>query len=208
VTSQINFQSINQNFPVPGQDNDTQVFRDNFDTIKNSLAAAKKEIDELQLEVARLEDINPDTGATTPATNDFKLSTIENAIVSTIREEKWDYGDITLNEIEVSFNQGHYQILKVVGTNVNLVFKDFPGDPELPGTTGLNGVGRIRLEIYADETIRTINFEQPFGTAVKRSGFPSAFFTHSSSTNPVIIEVWRYNSSTDNIYVRYMGIFE
>lgn len=200
MTSQINYLSINENFPVPGQDNDTQVFRDNFDTIKNSLRIAKEELEVLQ---------DQETGAALKGQDsDFGLNVLSNAVYQSFREEKWDYGNVTLNEIEVSFDKGHYQILKVVGTNLNLVFKDFPGDPELPGTTALEGVGRIRLEIYADDTIRTITFEQPFGTTVKKSGFPSAFFTHSSPTNPVIIEVWRYNSSTDNIYVRYLGIFE
>ena len=53
MTSLINFAAINQNFPVAGQDNDTQVFRDNFDTIKTNFSAAKTEIEDLQDNVAR-----------------------------------------------------------------------------------------------------------------------------------------------------------
>ena len=37
MASTINYLGINENFPVAGQDNDTQVFRDNFDTIKQAL---------------------------------------------------------------------------------------------------------------------------------------------------------------------------
>ena len=48
MTSLINFAAINENFPVAGQDNDTQVFRDNFDTIKTNFSAAKTEIEDLQ----------------------------------------------------------------------------------------------------------------------------------------------------------------
>ena len=203
MTSQIIFSSINENFPVPGQDNDTQVFRDNFGVIKTSLEDAQLEISDLQNFTAKLTNVNGTT-----VTNDFALSTISNAIVDTVREKKWDYGDVTINDTTVSFENGHYQILKAVGTNLNIVFADFPADPGLSGIRQTEGVGRIRLEIYADNTIRTITFNQPFGATVKKSGFPGAVFTHSSSVNPVILEVWRYKSSTDNIYVRYLGQFE
>ena len=203
MTSQIIFNSINENFPVPGQDNDTQVFRDNFGVIKTSLGDAQQEISDLQDFTAKLTN----TDGTT-VINDFALSTVSNAILTTTREEKWDYGDVTVNDTTVSFENGHYQILKVVGTNLNIVFADFPADPGLSGIRQTEGVGRIRLEIYADNTIRTITFNQPAGAVVKKSGFPGAVFTHSSSVNPVILEVWRYKSSTDNIYVRYLGQFE
>ena len=45
--SQIISVDIDENFPVAGQDNDSQGFRDNFSVIKNSLATAKAEISEL-----------------------------------------------------------------------------------------------------------------------------------------------------------------
>ena len=52
--SNINYLSINENFPVAGADNDTQTFRDNFDTIKTSLNTAKTEITSLESTAARL----------------------------------------------------------------------------------------------------------------------------------------------------------
>ncbi len=48
MTSAINYAAINENFPVAGQDNDTQTFRDNFDSIKTALSTAKTEITDLQ----------------------------------------------------------------------------------------------------------------------------------------------------------------
>ena len=39
---------IDENFPIAGQDNDSQGFRDNFSIVKNSLATAKSEISELE----------------------------------------------------------------------------------------------------------------------------------------------------------------
>ena len=44
----INPNSINGGFPVFGQDNSTQGFRDNFTNIKNNFVAAKAELEDIQ----------------------------------------------------------------------------------------------------------------------------------------------------------------
>lgn len=62
MPSNINYASINENFPVPGQDNDTQVFRDNFDTIKNSLSTAKTEVGDVLDNGARIDQDNDFNG--------------------------------------------------------------------------------------------------------------------------------------------------
>jgi len=48
MTSQINYGIINNNFPVPGADNDSNGFRENFLAISTALAVAKTEITQLQ----------------------------------------------------------------------------------------------------------------------------------------------------------------
>ena len=50
-TSQINYAAIATNYPVAGQDNNSQGFRDNFTNIKNNLQFAKNELDDLQNKV-------------------------------------------------------------------------------------------------------------------------------------------------------------
>jgi hypothetical protein len=189
--SNINQEPINENFPVPGQDNDTAVFRSNFDTIKTSLRIARDEITDLENNTAR-----------TDTNNDFNLNILGNAILETTRLQKWDYGQVQ-GAVSIEFGKGHYQILRISGSNANLEFKEFPGDPELSGNTSLIGVGVVRLEIYGDNVVRTITFNQPNGTVVKRSGFPGAIFTVSSQDDPVVIEVWRHNQNT--ILVRFLG---
>ena len=47
-TSNIVSTTIDETFPVAGQDNNSQGFRDNFSVIKNSLASAKTEIENLE----------------------------------------------------------------------------------------------------------------------------------------------------------------
>ena len=48
MTSNINYTSITTNYPVAGQDNDTQGFRDNFTAIRAGLAEAAAELTTLQ----------------------------------------------------------------------------------------------------------------------------------------------------------------
>jgi hypothetical protein len=54
MTSQIISETIDQDFPVSGQDNDSQGFRDNFNAIKNALSTAASEITVLQNTTAKL----------------------------------------------------------------------------------------------------------------------------------------------------------
>ena len=48
MTSQINTNGINVNYPVPGENNTSQGFRDNFAQIRNNLNTGAAEITDLQ----------------------------------------------------------------------------------------------------------------------------------------------------------------
>lgn len=52
MASTINPNNIDILYPIAGQDNDTQGFRDNFRNIKNNLLTAKNEITDLQANVS------------------------------------------------------------------------------------------------------------------------------------------------------------
>ena len=192
MASNINYLSINENFPVAGQDNDTQVFRDNFDTIKTNFRNAKDEITSLQ-----------DNTAKTNVDNDFELTEITRAVFRNNRTKKFDAGAVTASPTTIDYENGEYQIFRV-GADINMDFLNFPGDPVLTGETA-NTVGKVRLEMYSDGSSRTVTFSTAGGTVIKKdSGFPSPF-TLTSSTDPVFVEVWRHNDSV--IYLRYLGSF-
>lgn len=63
MASNINTSSIDITYPIPGQDNDTQGFRDNFSSIKNNLNVAKTEISDIQSTLA----VVPTIKASVPA---------------------------------------------------------------------------------------------------------------------------------------------
>jgi hypothetical protein len=192
LTSLINFAAINENFPVAGQDNDTQVFRDNFDTIKNNFREAKTEIEDLQNNSAR-----------TDATSDFNYNIVSTVTLQDAVLLKRDYGAaIVAATQEVSFKQALYHIIKF-GANCAIGLVDFPVTEV--DVLGFGGCGKITLELYGDGTARTLTFT-PTGSTVfkKSSGFPGTL-TVTSATNPVIIEVWQHDANT--IFLNYLGAF-
>jgi len=62
MASTINSNNIDITYPIAGQDNDTQGFRDNFRNIKNNLNTARLEITELQDDVALTPKVTYITG--------------------------------------------------------------------------------------------------------------------------------------------------
>ena len=192
MTSLINFAAINENFPVAGQDNDTQVFRDNFDTIKTNFSTAKTEITDLQDNVARTDE-----------DNDFLYNVVGSVTLNDAYLRKKDYGAaIVAGTQDVSFKQAMYHVIKV-GADTSLSFSEFPtGAVDI---TGLGQIGKATLELYGDGTARTITITTSGGTTLRKSpGFPGSI-TVTSATNPVIIEVWQHSATV--IFMNYLGLY-
>ena len=213
MTSNINYLGINENFPVAGEDNDTQVFRDNFDTIKTSLNTAKTEITDLQTNAAR-----------TDVDNDFNNKLISRAVMLNNYDKKFD-GGVIAAPLTVDYENGNYQIFRF-GATTTVEFLNFPDDTSLP-----TGLGKVTLELYGDGTARTLTFITSGGTVIKKNAgfpvnvkddplatseirivgaFPTPFVVTSAeaaagSGNPVIIEVWKHKS--DRIFLNYLGQF-
>ena len=194
--SNIQYLGINENFPVAGQDNDTQVFRDNFDTIKSSLRAAQQEVIDLEQNKAGLDE-----------DNDFNFNKIQKAVLQNnfIQKNPLQVIDGTIGDpITIDYASGDYQVFKL-GRNVTFDFLNFPGDPNLVGNDQLSAVGKVTLELYGDGSSRIANFITSGSGAnniKKDPNFPGTV-TVSSSDDPVFIEVWRHDS--ENIFMRYLG---
>ena len=198
MTSNINYAAINENFPVAGQDNDTQVFRDNFDTIKTSLLTAYTEVTALQAATEGLAlDAYDETEAGIHGSN-FNNRIIYSAVLQNSFERKFDGGDITA-PLTIDYENGNYQVYRI-GASITVDFLNFPDDNSVPSKNG-----KVTLELYGDGTARTITFSTSGATVVKKSsGFPGSV-TVTSATNPVIIEVWQHSSTV--IWINYLGLF-
>jgi hypothetical protein len=193
--SDIIFTTINENFPIAGQDNDTQVFRDNFDSIKTALSVAKTEITALE------GNGEIDSGSARRDTdNNFNGNTIQNATflnnVETVNPaQQFDVGQTTYT---LDHENGAYQIFTFTSSNFEFDFLNFPQLGEK--------VGKITIEMYSS-TSTTVTFSlsgSGASTIKKNSSFPGTL-TVASSTNPIIIEIWRHSES--NFFMNYLGAF-
>jgi len=113
MTSQINPNNIDGTYPVAGQDNSSQGFRDNFTNTKNNFTYAYDEITELQA-----------NAALRGQTNEFADSIIANVALRGQRDVVYDFGAVTGAQT-YTFGNGSYQTMELAGSVV-LSLAGFP----------------------------------------------------------------------------------
>ena len=196
--SNINYVSINENFPVAGQDNDTQVFRDNFDTIKTSLRYAKEELEVLQ--------DSADGSARLSLDNNFQGNLIQDAVFKGNKDGFYENGSLSGNAT-IYYKNGNYQKIRF-GANAELRFDMI--SIELLGS----GLSMMTVELSGDGGApKTITIRTDGSTVIKANGFSGAktdisqvlVLPTDSNTKPIIIEVWQYN--VDQVFLKYVGQF-
>lgn len=136
---------INVNFPVAGEDNDSQVFRSNFSRIQNAFTSASKELTELQTNSVSLS-----------AQNDFGNNVIKRAalqggseVVNTIPGTNPG----TTSTITVDYAEGSYQQFSVTPAAYVFTVNNWPPSGKL---------GTIRLEITpTSASATTVSFGGP-----------------------------------------------
>ena len=106
--SEVIADTIDADYPVAGQDNDSQGFRDNFSIIKDGLATAKAELTDLQTNAARLDD-----------DNNFGGYLIDNAVTNRLYGTVYTTQDV--GSINVDLANGSYQEITVTGTATLIV---------------------------------------------------------------------------------------
>jgi hypothetical protein len=103
MASNITATTIDADYPVAGQDNDSQGFRDNFSLIKNSLLSAKSEIEDLQNNTIKSNQSNDYSNL--PQTN-LQLDTWTETII-----DKGTVGvDTTINWDDAPYQISNYYI--------------------------------------------------------------------------------------------------
>lgn len=143
--SSINTGSINVNYPIPGVNNSSQGFRDNFASIKNNLDTAASEITDLQSKAIvknPLNGINID--------NNMNNTLISNALVSGFRSTTFALGNNLGGNLTINVSDGDVQY-GTITSNLAL------------GFTGWSPVGtysQVILSITNDpsDLTRTITF--------------------------------------------------
>lgn len=175
---------IDETFPVAGQDNDSQGFRDNFSVIKNSLATAKAEISSLEEITAKK---NQD--------NDFNDNEIQRAVfIQTTEKVVSQAAGVSMS---LHWTYGSYQEI-VVTSDLSLTLGSWP-------EAGV--MGKVRIAVYSDgKGDYNITWASTMGNDLMASpGFENPF-TIASEVWPKIFDFWTTDGG-DTVYAHYLGEF-
>jgi hypothetical protein len=195
----INFTDIDENFPVPGVDNNSQGFRDNFSLIKSGLGIADSAIADLQSKVilkAALADTELD--------NNMNGNSIANAVFEGCSTNAIPETTISDANYDISYNVGAYQNLRVE-SNVDLRVINWPA---------ANTYAKLILQLSSDDVHRTVDLS----TASNVGGSLTAGDVYYSSNWPAtlsindaniytIVECWSADGGA-TMFANYIGQFD
>lgn len=144
MTSQVNPNNIDGTYPVAGQDNDSQGFRDNFTNIKNNFAFIKNEVEDLQAKAVLKSALS-----NTTLNNDLSASgtTLNNAQLTAYTETFADNGSLTGAQA-INYQNGNFQKI-TTGSSLALSFANWPA-------AGI--VGRVNVWIRVTSTAYTVTW--------------------------------------------------
>ena len=189
MASNINDTGVNKDYPVAGQDNDSQGFRDNFNVIKTNFVAAKSEIETLQTNSAKLN-----------VANNFLTNDISNANLLNNSEGYFAGGTVNTSQ-NVNFSNGHHQSF-TVGADVTLTFASWPA-------TGK--AGKIRVYLNNDGVQRTVTFASNAGAGtIKKistwAGAGNTLVVDTPNSRTYVVDFVSYDAGA-TVYANSIGYF-
>jgi hypothetical protein len=143
MTSAINTNGINVNYPVPGINNSSQGFRDNFTAIRTDLNTAATEITNLQNNVVLKQAL---TGTT--LNNDMANTLISNAATRGFRASTFNLGNAISGTLIINASLGDVQTGTIAG-NTSIQFTGWA-----PSGTQSN----VEVQLNVSNNLSVINF--------------------------------------------------
>tara|TARA_B100000780_G_C21073439_1_gene432014 strand:- start:252 stop:977 length:726 start_codon:yes stop_codon:yes gene_type:complete len=140
MASNINSNNVDGTFPIAGQDNDSQGFRDNFTNIKTNFTNAKTELEDLQSKVILKSAL---TGTT--LANSGGGSILSDFAIQDFSETRTALGSLS-GTTTVNYTTGGYQTVTTTGS-IALAFTNFSASGTL---------SRVRVEITVASTAHTV----------------------------------------------------
>jgi hypothetical protein len=195
----INVTDLDKEFPVPGQDNDSQGFRDNFTVIDDNFVAAK----------ARLEDLETNGVRKEANTTFLPLSTggtarLINPTTQSAREVRADVS-VAAGIATIDFSNGSFQTLNLTGATEITIDADTVPDSGY--------MQKVTLSITASTSTQTLTWDNTqtfkFDRANSESFWgaePAAVESDITTTATHIVDIWTYQGST-TYFVKYVGSF-
>lgn len=192
--------TINADYPVAGQDNDSQGFRDNFNLIQQSFSAAASEITALQTNAL----LKADLTSNAVVSNDLVGSSIHNGVYFQFNPKFIDLGNVDASGSTIDFNVA--AVYKATLTaNSTLTFNWTNG-------THLTNQYRYAKIILIGSGAQTVTLSNSVAGStfhVPTSGWVGGSGGNSSVTYPIttgtaVLEAWTTDSGT-NIYMKNIG---
>jgi hypothetical protein len=196
MSSNINPNNIDGAYPVAGQDNNSQGFRDNFTNTKTNFEYAADEITDLQNKAVLKAAL---TGTT--LNNDMAGSLLSNAQLQDMSETKVSLGTVSGSQT-INYAAGPYYTLTTSGS-ISLAFSNLP----VAGT-----LGRWRLQITVSNTAHTLTLPaavtvgtsniQGLVSNVITFGLTGTFeFEFETSDAGATVSIFDLNRNLDPIYL-------
>lgn len=179
--------NINVLYPVPGVDNDTQGFRDNFASIKNALQSAAQELTQLDLNSVKLNDEN-DYGYEGSIYRGVLKAT---GVVGTLIEE-------ISSSTQINYQLGGYHKVTVDG-DATLTVINWPSAGNIYST--------VRFEVLtATASTGTINFTQGSNTLKKEA---SLTLPHILGADTEVSHVFEMSTADagSTVFIKFIGTY-
>lgn len=197
MTSAINYSAINTAYPVAGQDNNSQGFRDNFTAISAGLSTAKTEISALQQNAVLVQDL---ATSSIPVVNNLLGSTISNGLISQLNPVFYNLGNVTSAGSLININNGPVQQVRLTGS-ATLTFSNW-------GPAG--SFSSVKLIIFSDQSSSRTATLATTNSGIMRTATGwvggTAPITVVLGTNNLfeVIEAWTTNGGA-NVYLKSIG---
>jgi hypothetical protein len=183
MTSAIVPGNIDGTFPIAGQDNSSQGFRDNFTAIKNNFTTASTEITNLQA-----------NKASTDVNTSFNDKVVSRATLKDTAETVYAHGTVSSGTLTLNHENGNFQTVTISG-NVTFAFSNFP-------TSGT--LGRIILLTTVGSSVTALTMP----SAVKKASNVTGSDGSSVTVNPGVGRyMWEF-MTTDagtTVYMHQLG---
>jgi hypothetical protein len=192
MASNITYTTIDEQFPVAGQDNDSQGFRDNFSIIKENFRNSILEIEALQ-----------DTRARLDVENDYDGNTQKSMLLAetVTKSDSSAFTNGILSAANVSFTTGHHHVIKAEG-DITLTFTDWPNSGRY---------AEMRVQLYSDGvSARDITLSTENAGNLKTDG--NSNFSGTVVQVPVsdatskVVKAFTYDGG-DTVFLQYEGTF-
>lgn len=134
MASDINPESINENYPVAGVPNNTQGFRDNFSATKTNFTSARNEITELQTKAVLKSALTGQALDNNMLDNLLYAARIQDFSGSIVEIPT------TSGSINIDYSAAHFQTIGPTTGSISISFANFPA-------TGTVGIMRVQFTI-------------------------------------------------------------